>query len=216
MEEKKEHESKIFKRKMDRKIATAMLFVLAGAIIGGYAYWKNTSNKIYIEKGEISAPQIDLSAQTGGVLEKLWIKEGDIVTRNQPIAQIGDEIVRSREDGLVIKSQNEIGKNFNHGETVASIIRLEDLRVVGTLSEDKGLKDIQVGQKVVFTADAFGGKEYEGFVDEISSSAKEKGLAFSISDKRPTSEFTIKVRFNTSAYPELKNGMSAEIWVYKK
>jgi multidrug efflux pump subunit AcrA (membrane-fusion protein) len=156
-----------------------------------------------------------LSAQGGGILEDLYVKEGDMVSKNQPVAQVGDEIVRSREDGLVISVQDELGKNFNHGEAVASIIKPEDLRVQGTVEEDKGLKNIQVGQKVIFTVDAFGSKEYQGFVDQISPSSKDKGVAFSISDKRATNEFIIKVRFNTDTYPELKNGMSAKIWAYK-
>ena len=184
--------------------------------IGGGAYWKISSGRIYIEKGEISAPQIDLSSQNGGILETLMVKEGDMVEKNQPVAQVGDEVVRSREDGLVIGVQNKIGKIFNHGEAVVSIIKPSDLRVLGTIGEDKGLKDIKVGQRVVFTADAFGSKEYQGFVDEVSPSSKDKGLSFSISDKRATSDFVIKVRFNGDVYPELKNGMSAKIWVYKK
>lgn len=206
---------KIFKRKMDKKIAIGGIILIVAAAIAGSAYWKITSSRIYIEKGEISAPQIDLSSQNGGVLETLLVKEGEMISKNQPVAQIGDEIVRSREGGLVIKIQNEIGKNFNPGEMVASIIKPVDLRVLGTVEEDKGLKDIKVGQRVIFTADTFGSKKYEGFVDEISPSSKEKGLAFSISDKRPTSEFIIKARFNSDAYPELKNGMSSKIWVYK-
>lgn len=213
--EKKEPK-KIFKRKMDRKIAIGGLILIVAAVIFGYAYWKTVSNRVYIEKGEISAPQIDLSSQNGGILEALMVKEGDIIAKNQPVAQIGDEIVKSREDGLVIRIQNEIGKNFNPGEAVAGIIKPEDLRVEGTVEEDKGLKDIQVGQRVIFTVDAYDSKKYEGFVDEVSPSSKEKGLTFSISDKRATSEFVIKVRFNVEAYPELKNGMSAKIWVYKK
>lgn len=206
---------RMFKRKMDKKIALSLLILVAAAAIGGFAYWKTTSNRIYIEKGEVYAPQIDLSSQNGGILETIWVKEGDTVTRNQPVAQVGNEIVRSREDGLVVSVQNEIGKNFNRGEAVVKIIKPSDLRILGTIEEDKGLADIEVGQKAVFTADAFGSKEYQGFVEEISSSSKEKGLAFSISDKRATSEFVIKVRFNTEAYPELKNGMSTEIWAYK-
>ena len=211
----KKKSKKIFKRKIDRRIAIGSLILIVAAVIGGGIYWKTIADRIYIEKGEISAPQIDLSSQNGGILETLWVKEGDIVSRNQPVAQVENEIVRSREDGLVIKVQNKIGKNFNRGEAIVSIIEPSELRVLGTIEEDKGLKDIQVGQKVIFTADAFGSKEYEGFVEEISPSSKDKGLAFSISDKRVTSEFVIKVRFNTNAYPELKNGMSAEIWVYK-
>lgn len=207
---------KTFKRKIDKKIAIGGLILIVAIAIGGGAYWKISSNQIYIEKGEISAPQIDLSSQNGGILETLMVKEGDMVEKNQPVAQVGDEVVRSREDGLVIGVQNKIGKIFNHGEAVVSIIKPSDLRVLGTIGEDKGLKDIKVGQRVVFTADAFGSKEYQGFVDEVSPSSKDKGLSFSISDKRATSDFVIKVRFNGDVYPELKNGMSAKIWVYKK
>ncbi|HOX10941.1 MAG TPA: HlyD family efflux transporter periplasmic adaptor subunit, partial [Candidatus Moranbacteria bacterium] len=206
--EKKEPK-KMFKRKMDRKIAIGSLILIVAIAIGGYAYWRTTSSRIYIEKGEVSAPQIDLSSQNGGILETLWVKEGDTISRNQPVAQVGDEIIRSREDGLVVKVQNEIGRNFNRGEAIVGIIKPSDLRVLGTIEENKGLSDIQVGQRVIFTADAYGSKEYQGFVDEISPSSKDKGLAFSISDKRATSEFVIKVRFNNEAYPELKNGMSA-------
>jgi len=211
----KREPKKIFKRKVDKKIAFGGLIILVAAVIGGYAYWKTNASRVYIEKGEISAPQIDLSSQNGGILETLMVKEGDTVRKNQPVAQVGDEIVRSREDGLVVKVQNEIGRNFNHGEAVVEIIKPSDLRVAGTIEENKGLKDIQVGQRVIFTVDAYGSKEYQGFIDEISPSSKDKGLAFSISDKRATSEFVIKVRFNTEIYSELKNGMSAKIWVYK-
>jgi len=207
---------KTFKRKLDKRIVIGGLILVVAIAIGGGAYWKISSGRIYIEKGEISAPQIDLSSQNGGILETLMVKEGDMVEKNQPVAQIGDEVVRSREDGLVIRVQDKIGKLFNHGEAVVSIIKPSDLRILGTIGEDKGLKDIKVGQRVVFTADAFGSKEYEGFVDEVSPSSKDKGLSFSISDKRATSDFVIKVRFNTDAYSELKNGMSAKIWIYEK
>lgn len=212
--EKKESK-KIFKRKMDKKIAIGGLILVVAIAIGGYAYWKTNASRTYIEKGEVSAPQIDLSSQNGGILETLWVKEGDAISRNQPVAQVGDEIVRSREDGLVVRVQNEIGRNFNRAEAIVGIIKPADMRVLGTIEENKGLSDIQVGQRVIFTADAFGSKEYQGFVDEISPSSKDKGLAFSISDKRATSEFVIKVRFSNEAYPELKDGMSAKIWVYK-
>jgi hypothetical protein len=90
-----------------------------------------------------------------------------------------------------------------------------DLRVVGHLDEDKGLKDVQVGQLAIFKLDAFGGKKYLGVVDEISETSRESGVVFNISDKREVKQFDIKVRFDTDAYPELKNGMSAKIWISK-
>jgi hypothetical protein len=68
----------------------------------------------------------------------------------------------------------------------------------------------------MFKVDAFGDKKYYGVVDEISSTSHESDVVFSISDKREKKKFDIKVRFNLAEYPELKNGMSAKLWVYKK
>ena len=44
--------------------------------------------------------------------------------------------------------------------------------------------------------------------------SQQSGVVFTISDKRETKQFLIKVRFDAAAYPELKNGMSARMWVY--
>jgi hypothetical protein len=37
-----------------------------------------------------------------------------------------------------------------------------------------------------------------------------------IFNQRPTNKFNVYVRFNPAKYPELKSGMSARIWIYKK
>jgi hypothetical protein len=51
-------------------------------------------------------------------------------------------------------------------------------------------------------------------LDSISQISNDTGIVFSISDKRPTEKFDVKVRFNVADYPELKSGMSAKITVY--
>jgi hypothetical protein len=91
----------------------------------------------------------------------------------------------------------------------------DQLRVIGHIDEDKGLADIRVGQRVTFTADAFGSKEYDGVVESIAPSARQQDIVFSISDKRQVSQFDITVKFDVEKYPELKNGMSAKMKVYK-
>jgi multidrug resistance efflux pump len=90
------------------------------------------------------------------------------------------------------------------------------LRVVGQVDENKGLADVHVGAPVRFTVDAFGAKEYLGVVDEVSPTAHAGDVVFNISDQRQVQTFDVKVRFDTAAYPELKNGMSAKIWIYKQ
>jgi len=74
---------------------------------------------------------------------------------------------------------------------------------------------VSVGQRATFTVDAFGGRVFNGIVDEVSPTSRAGDVVFSISDKRQEQEFNIKVRYDATAYPELKNGMSAKLTIYK-
>lgn len=190
------------------------IFILAGLGIGGYYLYEN-SIRIYIENSDISAPLIDLAPQTPGVLKEVLVQVGDQVSGNTVVAKIGDELVKTKTSGEIASTKNDIGKLFNSGEPVVSMVDPQSLRVVGRIEENKGLSDIKIGQRVVFTVDAFGSKEYYGTVDEISPTARQSGVDFNISDKRAVQEFEVKVRFNINRYSELKNGMSAKMRVYK-
>jgi hypothetical protein len=87
--------------------------------------------------------------------------------------------------------------------------------VVGQVQEDKGLSQIKVGQSAIFTVDAFGSKQYSGIVDEISPTYNQGDIVFNISGARQEMNFDVKIRFDETQYPELKNGMSAKLWIYK-
>ena len=58
-------------------------------------------------------------------------------------------------------------------------------------------------------------KKYTGVVDEIGQIAQGNTTS-NIFDQRPTDQFNVYVRFSPAKYPELKDGMSARIWVYVK
>jgi hypothetical protein len=53
-------------------------------------------------------------------------------------------------------------------------------------------------------------------VDEVAPTSEQSSVVFNISDQRPTNQFAVYVRFDPTQYPQLKNGMSAKIWVYKQ
>lgn len=195
-----------------------MLLALVAFLVAGvvaFVYLSLSSSRVYVEKSALEAPATDLSSRIGGTLQKLFVKSGDNVQANEPIAQIGNDVIKAKDQGVIISVKNDIGKNFSPGEAVASMIDPADLRVVAKVEENKGLSDIQVGQKAVFTVDAFGSKEYSGVVDEISPTARSGDVVFNISSARQQQEFNVKIRFSVSDYPELKNGMSAKAWIYK-
>lgn len=188
-------------------------FVAAGIIAGTYLFL--AKNQIYVEKSQIVAPVIGLSPQGVGKLEKIYVNPGETVGENQIVAQVGQELIKTKDDGIIISADNNIGKTFSPGEPVVSMIKPSDLRVVAEVGEDKGFSEIKVGQRVFFTVDAFGSKKFDGVVDEVSPTSRASDVVFNISSQRQVNDFNVKIRFDENKYPELKNGMSAKSWVYK-
>lgn len=208
-------------KKKSRKgliIWIVIVVVVVGSVAGG-AFYYVSSKTIYIDTSVITAPLINLSPINSGVLEAVYVNVGDMVTEDQPIARVGDEIVKAQTSGEIVTVDNNIGEfeNTLTGQgVVATMIDPTQLRVVGELDENKGLSDVKVGDPATFTVDAFGGKTYQGVVDEVAPTSVQSDVVFNISDQRPTNEFDVYVRFDPTQYPELKNGMSARIWVYKQ
>ena len=201
-----------------RKIITwfAILIIVGLCVLGVYLYV--SSKYVYIDQSVIEAPIINLSSANSDVLQEIFVKAGDTVTVNEPIARVGDQIVRAKVAGLIVSVNENIGQYENalSGQaTVATMIDPTQLRVAGLIDEDKGLADIKVGDVVRFTVDTFGSKNYYGVVDELGQTSEES-VTNNIFNQRPTNKFDIYVRFDETKYPELKSGMSARIWVYKK
>ena len=184
--------------------------------VGGFLYWKSVSAYVAIDTSMITAPIIGISPETEGILSQVFVKAGDAVTADEPVAQVGSETLSTQTSGVVISVQNTPGQVFMPGTPVVSMIEPEQLRVVGTIDENKGLSRIAVGDPATFTVDAFGGTVFTGIVDEISPTSNQSGVVFNISDKREIKQFDIKVRYDVAQHPEFKNGMSAKLKIYAK
>jgi multidrug resistance efflux pump len=197
------------------QVRIGIILVVLIVVIGGI-YWAITAGKtVYAEKSVISAPVIALTPATSGILEQLYVHEGDVVNANTVIARVGNELIKTKTNGEVVFVQNSVGQNVTSTTIVAKLVHSEDLRVEAHVKEIDGLKDIHVGQSAVFTVDAFGSKKYTGIVDEIAGTSRAGDVVFTISDKREQQDFNVKIRFDVNAYPELKNGMSAKVWIQK-
>ena len=196
-----------------------LMFWVIGAIVviggvGAGLYYYVSSKTIYIDLSQIQAPLINLSPTNSGVLQAMYVNPGDMVTANEPVALVGNEVVEAQTAGEIVSVSNDIGQYMNTmtGQgTVATMIDPTQLRVVGNLDENKGLSDIQVGDAATFTVDAFGSQVFNGVVDEVSPTSEQSDVVFNISDQRPTNQFAVYVRFDPTQYPQLKNGMSAKI-----
>lgn len=205
------------KKPLDRRVLflAAFIVLVIGGGIAGTTYFVLSGKSIQIEKASVEAPAVNLASRTGGPLRSFTVKAGDIIAPNTVVAQVGVELIKSTQGGLVLSTQGDVGKSVAPGTTVVEMIDPAAMRIVGELDENKGLSRVKVGDPVSFTVDAFGSKQFVGIVDEVAPTSLQSGVVFNISSERQIQQFDIKARFDTTRYPELKNGMSARmtIWV---
>ena len=192
---------------------TIAIFVIGG--VGGVVYWKISGESVYTDNASISAPVTSLTPTVAGKLNNVFVNVGDELQPNTVVAQVGNELLKTKSASEVVTTNTAIGTTIAPGVGVVSVVNPLDLRVVAHIDEDKGLSDIHIGQQVDFTVDAFGSEKFHGIVDQISPTARQGDIVFNISDKRQVNQFDVKVRFDTTAYKQLKNGMSAKVWIYK-
>ncbi|HSW88056.1 MAG TPA: efflux RND transporter periplasmic adaptor subunit [Candidatus Saccharimonadales bacterium] len=192
---------------------TILAIVGAVIVIVGVLYFELTRNRVLIDNSLVDAP-ITTIAPPAGTLTEIDVYEGEKVNKGDAIGVVDGQTIRTDTDGIIIQANNQIGSSVTPQSTIAELINLSSMRIAGTIDENKGLNDIHVGQVVSFSVDALPGKTFWGYVDEISPSAKQTQLAFSISSERPTQQFVVYARFDANKYPDIKNGMSAKMTVF--
>ncbi len=193
----------------------ALVVLVAAGLYLGFNAWQVAQSRVYIENSEISAPVITIGSEVPGVLQQVFVQAGDSVAAGQPLFNVDGRIIAAKTSGLVTAVQNTPGQMVTGQSPVVQMYDPSALRVIGHIQEDQGLSSLHIGQKVIFTVDTFGSKQFTGTVENIGNLADQSSLVFSISDKRQEKQFDVTVAFDPSAYPELTNGMSAKMWVYK-
>lgn len=208
---------KIFIQIKHRKFLTlAIAMVLVMLVIGLYIFHQVTTGRVSIENSLIQAPVITISPSLAGKVQEIDVKEGQLVENGDTLAVVGSETLRANTDGLIISASDLTGSVVNQSTQLIQMIRPVNLRVAGTIDENKGLTDLRVGQVVSFTVDALPGKTFWGYIDEISPSAVAAAFSFSTSTERATQQFTVYAKFDAATYPAIKNGMSAKMVAYTR
>lgn len=193
----------------------AAVVLVAIGLFFAVRYVQDMQSKIYVEKSEIWAPVISIGPESPGILKTVFVKEGDRVSVGQQLFTVGNTVVGALSAGVVTSVQNTPGQWVSQQSAIVQMFDPASLRVVGHVQEDQGLSDIRVGQKVTFDVDAFPSRQFVGTVESIAKNADQGNLVFSISDTRQEKQFDVKITFDVNVYPELRNGMSARMWVSK-
>jgi multidrug resistance efflux pump len=199
----------------DPKVLRIIFIVLVVvALIGGYVFYEILKDRVNIEDSLVQAPIITISPEVAGKIMDIKVYEGEKIKKGDILAIVGTSSLNAYQDGLIVATNNAIGSIASQATPVVQMINPSDMRIAGTIDENKGLNNVKVGQVVSFTVDALPGQTFWGYVDEISPTAKQTQLQFSVSSERPTQQFIVYARFNAYQYPQIKNGMSAKMTVF--
>jgi membrane fusion protein, multidrug efflux system len=206
----------ISKIKEPRILRPLVIILVAVLLIGGFIFYELSADRVSIEDSLVQAPIISISPVSSGKIMSIAVHDGERVTKGEALAVVGTSTLNAYEDGIVVSTDNEIGSMATVTTPVVQMVNLSDMRVAGTIDENKGLNLVKVGQAVSFTIDALPGKTFWGYVDEISPTAKQTALQFTVSSERPTQQFVVYANFNAYEYPQILNGMSAKMTVFTK
>ena len=196
-------------------VTASLLGVLVIGGTAGLTYYFVTAGRIYTDKASVFAAVTTISPSGPGTLEEVYVNVGDIVGPNTVVARVGNELLKTTATSVITDTDTALGTIVSPQVAVVKVVNPEDLRIVAHIDEDKGLSSIKLGQQALFTVDAFGSQSFQGIVDEISPTARQGDVVFNISDKRQINQFDVKIRFDVSVYPQIKNGMSAKVWIYQ-
>ena len=189
---------------------------VAIVLIGGFVFYEKLRNRVNIEDSLVSAPIITISPVSPGTLLDMRVYDGEKVGKGDTLAIVGTQSLNAYQDGFIVGTNRAIGSLVSAQTPVVQMINASDMRIAGTIDENKGLNEIKIGQTVSFTVDALPGQTFWGYVDEVSQTAKQTQLQFSVSSERPTQQFVIYAKYDALKYPQIKNGMSVKMTVYTK
>ena len=215
-----------------------LIFVALSAIGLAVAYWIYDSNNYYrTDDAQVSAKTVSVSAPVAGTLTSLTVKLGDQVSAGQTIGAITPVSTTSTPgtggtsgsptpinltspiDGTVLQVGTVQGQNVSPGLAVVQVTNTNQLGVIAYVDENS-ISNINVGQSVDISIDAYSGTSFTGHVVQIVPAAA--GVFSLIPNQDPTSgNFTkvgqripVVVSLDSNSNKLIVTGMSASVTIH--
>ncbi len=128
--------------------------------------------------------------------------------------------VRAPANGIVSKRSVELGQNISPGQPLMAITRLDEVWVTANFKETQ-LNHMRPGQRANISVDAYGGRDYGGYVESIAGAT---GATFSLLPPENASgnyvkvvqRIPVRIRFDKGQDTQrlLRPGMSVMVTVF--
>ena len=224
---------------MRRTILVPLLIFVALAAIGGaVAYWIYDSYNFYrTDDAQVSAKIVSVSAPVAGTLTSLDVKSGAQVTAGQTIGVITPVSITSTPsasgtsgspasfdltspiDGTILPVATVQGQNVSPGLSIVQVTNTNALAVIAYVDENS-ISNVNVGQTVDISIDAYSGTSFTGHVEQIIPAAA--GTFSLLPNQDPTSgNFTkvgqripVVITLDSNANKLIVTGMSAQVTIH--
>jgi multidrug resistance efflux pump len=224
---------------MRRTIFVTILIIVAFLAIGGaVTYWIYDSYNFYrTDDAQVSGKIVSVSAPISGTLTSLNVKLGAQVTAGQTIGAISPVSLTSTPgtggpsansapinltspiDGTILQVATVQGQNVSPGLSIVQVTNTNALDVIAYVDENS-ISNVNVGQAVDITVDAYSGTNFTGHVIQIIPAAA--GSFSLIPNQDPTSgNFTrvgqripVIVSLDSNANKSIVTGMSAQVTIH--
>ena len=215
-----------------------LIFVALAAIGGAVAYWIYDSYNYYrTDDAQVAGNIVSVSAPVAGTLTSLDVKLGAQVTAGQTIGAITPVSITSTPsaggtsssptsfnltspiNGTILQVATVQGQNVSPGLSIVQVTNTNALAVIAYVDENS-ISNVNVGQTVDISIDAYSGTSFTGHVEQIIPAAA--GAFSLLPNQDPTSgNFTkvgqripVVITLDSNANKFIVTGMSAQVTIH--
>lgn len=201
---------------INKRFIPIIVIVLAVIIFGIYSlyqtYWQNSEQVV---TGIIEANEVHLGVVMSGIVEEVFVEEGDIVSEDELLAVVdaaaggSSDRIRSPIDGVVLLRAAEPGEVTAAGGAMLVVANLDEMTLTIYIPEDQ-YGNIYLGQEYPVTVDSFPDRTFMGQVTHISDKAEFTPQNIRTVEGRKSTVYAVRLTIPNPNY-ELKPGMPADV-----
>lgn len=231
-------------KKLKKILTVVLIIAILGGAYGGYQFYYSTTHFFITEDARLTADMISITPEITGKIAQWNVKEGDMLSEGDilgvqdvsmllssnvinpaALSNSADAIVSKAEikapiNGKVIQTEVVTGQVLSPGMEAAVIADTDHMYIKANIEETDIFK-IKEGQIVEITVDAFGKKQFIGYVQSIGQATESVFSAFptlntSGNFTKQTQLIPVKISIVNDEQLPLMPGMNTKVKIHVK